>query len=824
MIKRPLPILLLCFVGGIVLGYTTEISQPWILGSLLSGLILSLWLFITRRHASAFCLVGLCFFTLGIHGISTILYSDPAQDHIAHWAEKGKVVLDGIVCENPRVSEDRTSLVLEASRISGEGFSRVVSGKLLLSVGENTRRFKVGDLIRTEVRLKQPRIFGNPGAFDYERYLRLQGIRVRGFVNDARKIVLIREGQGHPLRQALEQFRTRIRDRIRAQAPYPEGTLIQAMTLGEQSEVPRAIQDRFNRTGTSHIIAISGFNVGIIALISFLLIRTLLKSSEYLLLRFNIQRLSALFAFAPVVFYAFVAGLGMSTVRALLMTLALLLTILMGRGRDLFNTLALAAFAILVLSPAALFDISFQLSFTAVAAILLFMPGITERLTAWKNRAEGRPAILGRRITSDLTLFIAVSSAATLGTLPFIVYYFNRVSNITLVANLLLVPILGFVVLPLSMVLILVAPLSETLSAPLIDVTAWLTRLCLDLNDWLAALPGASSIITTPTMAELAAYYVLLITAALLPGQPGRTATEVPLVHTRRIALAVMALALIFLAGDALWLHRKLQNRDALRVTFLDVGHASCALVEFPGGKRMLIDGGGSYNDRFDMGRYVVAPFLWHERIGTIDTVVLTHPHPDHANGLPYILDNFDVKEVWTNGDETLVDLGAVLTETMRRNGIAPHLLSSKSAPVDISGVHIRFLNPGTGLPADTVLSDREINERSLVLQLRWGETAFLLPSDIGELTESMLASRHKDLQSGVLLAPHHGSPYSGTENFLQAVRPGTIIVSTGRGVRDDVLERYRQSGAAVFRTDLHGAVRVSTDGRRYEVVPFKSP
>jgi len=823
-IKRPLPILLLFFIGGIVFGYTVEIHRPWVLGFFACGLILSLLACIARRHAPAFCLVGLCFFALGIHGISTILYDDPVPDHIAHWAEKGKVVLDGIVCENPRVSEDRTSLVLEASRISGEGFSRVVSGKLLLSVGENTRHFKVGDLIRTEIRLRHPRSFGNPGAFDYERYLRLQGIRVRGFVNDARKIVLIREGQGHPLRQALEQFRTGIRDRIRAQAPYPEGTLIQAMTLGEQSEVPRAIQDRFNRTGTSHIIAISGFNVGIIALISFFLIRTLLKSSEYLLLRFNLQKLSALFAFAPVVFYAFVAGLGMSTVRALLMTLSLLLTILMGRGRDLFNTLALAAFAILVLSPAALFDISFQLSFTAVAAILLFMPGITERLTAWKNRAEGRPARLGRRITVDLALFVAVSAAATLGTLPFIVYYFNRVSNITLVANLLLVPILGFVVLPLSMVLILVAPLSESLSAPLIDVTAWLTRLCLDLNDWLAALPGASSIITTPTVAELAAYYVLLITAALLPGLPGRDAPGVPLFRTRRKALAVMALALIFLAGDALWLHRKLQNRDALRVTFLDVGHASCALVEFPGGKRMLIDGGGSYNDRFDMGRYVVAPFLWHERIGTIDTVVLTHPHPDHANGLPYILDNFDVKEVWTNGDETLVDLGADLTETMRRKGITPRQLTSKTALIEVGGVQIAVLNPGKGSVPGEALSDREINERALVLQLRWGDTAFLLPSDIGEPTESMLASRHKDLQSDILLAPHHGSPWSGTRHFLQAVRPGTIIISTGRSVRDDVLERYRQTGASVFRTDVHGAVRVTADGRRYEVVPFKNP
>jgi competence protein ComEC len=282
-----------------------------------------------------------------------------------------------------------------------------------------------------------------------------------------------------------------------------------------------------------------------------------------------------------------------------------------------------------------------------------------------------------------------------------------------------------------------------------------------------------------------------------------------------------MALALIFLAGDAVWLHLKLQNAETLRVTFLNVGHASAALVEFPGGKRMLVDGGGSYDDRFDVGRYVVAPFLWYERIGTIDTVVLTHPHPDHVNGLPYIVDNFGVQEIWTSGDEAVVHWGAPLVEKMKQKGITPRLLTSKSAPIHINGVHIDVLNPGKGTPPGEDLSDREINERALVLKLRWGDTAILLPSDIGEPTESMLVARHRSLASRVLLAPHHGSAYSGSKVFLRAVRPETIVISTGRPVRADVLERYRETGAAVYRTDVHGAIRIITDGNRYEVVPF---
>lgn len=824
MIKRPLPFLLAFFIGGIATGYAADIPRPWVLGAFACGFILSAACLACRRNTAAFVAAGIGFFALGLYGPASVLYGEAPPGHVAHWAERGKIVLDGVVAENPRVSGDRTALVLDAVRVECDGVSQVVGGRLLLSVGETTRDFKYGDYVRTGVRLKRPRSFSNPGAFDYERHLRLQGIRVRGFVDDPRKIVLIREGQGEPWRQSLERFRTGIRDRIRSQAPFPEGTLIQAMTLGEQSEIPREIQDRFNRTGTSHIIAISGFNVGIIALITFFVIRALLKTSEYLLLRFNLQKLSALFAFGPVVFYAFVAGLGMSTVRALLMTLALLVTILMGRLRDLPNTLALAAFAILAVSPAALFDISFQLSFAAVAAILLLMPGVTERLNAWKNGAKGRAERLSRKLTANLALFFAVSAAATVGTLPFIVYYFNRVSNITLVANLLLVPILGFVVLPLSMLLILLAPISDTLSTVLIDITARLTRLCLDLNDRLASLPGSSSILTTPTFPEIAAYYVILITAALILGLPGRTAAERPVFWTRRRSACALGLAVLFLAGHTLWIHLELQNRDRLSVTFLDVGHASCTLVELPGGKRMLVDGGGFPNDRFDVGRYVVAPFLWHSRIGKIDIVVVTHPHPDHINGLPYILEHFGVEEVWTNGDETSVDGAGPLLERMRERGIPSRLVTSRSPAIDLGGVRFRILNPVTPAPPGADLGDREINERSLVLHLQWKDASFLLPADIGEPTESALVARRAIPSTGVLLAPHHGSAGSSSPPFLRAVRPSTVVISTGRNIREEVLERFRKTGAAVYRTDVNGAVRVMTDGMRYEVVPFKSP
>ena len=352
-----------------------------------------------------------------------------------------------------------------------------------------------------------------------------------------------------------------------------------------------------------------------------------------------------------------------------------------------------------------------------------------------------------------------------------------------------------------------------------------MTRLCLDINDWLAALPGSSSIITTPTIPELTAYYVILIAAALLLGLPGRTTWDAHIFWTRRKIATAMALAVFFLAADIVWLQQKLQNRDTLRVTFLNVGHASAALVEFPGGSRMLVDGGGSYDDRFDAGRYVVAPFLWHERIGTIDTVVLTHPHPDHVNGLPYIMDNFDVKEVWSNGDEAIVHWGAVFVDKIRQKGIAHRLLTSKSAPIDIGGVHISILNPGEVPLADAELSDREINERAIVMQLRWGEA--VIPAPLRHRRADRDCARQTDTgpwQAGSCWRLITGRPIPARSPSCRAVRPETIVISTGRPVREDVLERFRKTGAAVWRTDVHGAVRITTDGRRYDVVPFKSP
>jgi competence protein ComEC len=821
---RPLLPVLLSFMAGITAGCTFSFPESFMIAALSLSCILLLVSTVNQWKRLGFSVTCVSICMLGILNVHHDLHAIPGTHDISRFANCEKMTIEGIVTDSPRVFPERAELIIETTKIIEARRIVPVEGRILLSLNDNSGLPDYGDLIRFKTKLKPPRNFNNPGGFDYVRHMRMKGIRLRGTL-DKTGFVVIRTGDGNPLKVRLEKFRNTLRTSIRENAGSPEGEIIQAMILGEQSEIPREVMDKFSQTGTTHIIAISGFNIGIIAAFSFFIIKALMKSSEYLLLRFNIVKVSTLFAFIPIIFYAFIAGFGISVIRATLMIAAFLMAILFGRERDLVNTLVLAALVILIFSPLALFDVSFQLSFAAVASILFIVPRLTSFLHGGHSDKNNSHPWL-KKAFSGFILFMAASFAATLGAAPLIVYYFNLVSVITLLANLLIVPIMGYLVILIGMAVILTAPVSNALTVILVKISSYLTGLSISVADFLSRLPNAYTFISTPTLPELTAYYLLLIAVIKLldlwrekrePDLPKTTETGKALL---KVSFCIL---ILFFVIDGVCLYYKDRHPGLLRTSFIDVGQGNSALIDFSGGTKMLLDGGGFYDERFDIGRHVLAPFLWHEKISRIDIVVLSHPHPDHLNGLLYVLEHFNVREVWSNGDEEDSDAYDRFRRIIEKKGIPHRIMNRDSRPVMIGGARIQVLHPGGRMDRDSL----DTNDRSLVMKITFGDVGILLPGDISEIAESLLLDRRTDLKSRILLAPHHGSGGSSSIPFIGKVRPDTVVFSCGAGnifrlPHPGVLERYRHQGSRIFRTDRNGAVQIETDGKEIRSCVFR--
>jgi len=858
---RPLIAPLLSLMAGIVCSSLLAAPYYFLLSALVAVLILLLCSRLKAQINAAMFFLCCAFFLCGWLQMNAYLYQQPGKGHIIKQLRTDPVTIVGVIVESPLLFPEKTDLMIAAHSLTdskGEYFP--VQGKILLSF-RGTQSFDYGDVVQVRTRLRKVRNFHNPGGFNYERYLRYQGVLLRGSIADDSRIVILRKGYGNPLKQKIEGVRSTIRTFIDTNAPAPEKEIIKACILGDQQQIPRELRDSFSKTGISHIIAISGFNMSMIAFFSIFLVRGMIRRFPYLLLRFDLYKLSVLMAMPPVILYTFIAGAGMSVLRATLMILAFMAALLISKNRDLYNTLAMAALIILLVYPPALFDVSFQLSFAAVLAILIITPQLTV-LVPKPDPEPGRPfglPVLLRKGLYAFALFIIVSLSAMLGTMPLIAFYFNRISVISLLANIIIVPILGILAIPVSMATTFFLPFSPPVSAFFLDIAGTLVMISLALNEYFASLSWAAFYLTTPSLLELLFFYIFLyglikgvahLSGENDPVDGSDSGLESPAYlsdpdwkvrHDHENASFLkrlqscpawihysLAASFLFFCLDAVYLHQKNHNRGDFSATAIDVGQGSSILVRFPGDKTMLIDGGGFINSTFDVGKYIVAPYLWHERLNRIDIVVLTHPHPDHLNGLPFILENFPVREVWINGETSGSEEYLRFHDIIKSKGINLRIMTAESNPIITAGVGIEFLNPpGSDRGKEEETTFTETNDGSMVMRMTYDDVSFLFPGDISYMTEERLAADSRELRSQLLFVPHHGGRTSSTEALLQRLRPQAAIISVGadnlfRLPHPNVLNRLNQQGVITYRTDLHGAVTAVTDGVELSIYPYQ--
>ena len=673
--------------------------------------------------------------------------------------------------------EDRDATVYEGQVMESSARMKVLS----LSEPAELKGMRVVFLSALDLEMSRTvRIFGriralaptfkNPGSPSWKLLKRLEGVAY-----EVRGNVLSTAGGDDPLGRMRRYFKERMEV-----SGAPNTDILKALTIGDRASVPQEKNDLFLHTGTSHVLAISGFNVSIISGFFFFVVRVFLRRVRTWRLSGRDRRYAALLAIPFPLIFMGIAGSGVSVIRATIMIVVFMLALFLERERHFFNTLALAALIILLLYPHSLLTPSFQLTFMSLLFIVLFMQRLSPLTLRLKSRA------LGWTLSTLLS-----TAAATAGTAPIVLYYFWGINPLCLLHNLVTIPLMGVGATGLSLV-----GMTCAAGRPLLILAGYAAGINIAI---LRSLDfGYLYPLIRPCLSEILLYYGLVITL---------------LYANRKPVAALLVVVLIPLSAIQVCADYRQRFNSDLAVNFIDVGMGDAALIEAPGGMRILIDGGGFPGSDFDVGKQVVTPFLLYRKVRTLDYVINTHPHADHLGGLPYVLSHFTVSHLVTAGLFPEVDRFMELARIARSRGVT-HLLWRRGDGIRAGPLRLTVLYPGETLPRDN------LNNTSLVVRVEYGDRSFLLPGDIEADVEEGLVLSGAPLKADVLKLPHHGSTYSNTFAFIYAVSPKLAVLSGASGSIKNLpgpaaLARYRTLSIPVLRTDTQGLIEVRSDGKR---------
>lgn len=736
---------------------------------------------------------------------------------LSPWMDSQPLQLRGVVIEPVKRAPDRLIMTIDVADVQQGTRRHAASGILRLTWHNADREIYQGDPIEVTTRLREPYGTRNPGGFDYGRYLKRKGIHAVATVSGPGQVAVGSSDVRNETRNLLagvDQWRAYIHRAAEATLSDPALGLFLGMIIGEQSYLAPSTRKVFMDTGTVHIISISGSHLGLIAFLVFFAVKGIVLRLpqawlEWLSLRVTATRLAVLVTFPCVTFYTLLAGGEVATVRSWIMITLFLVAVWLGRDKHLLTALGIAALFIVAQNPQAIYDISFQLSYGAVLAIALVLRRSPEESEdalepdPWPNERQG----FFNSTWQWIKQVSVVTLAVTIATIPIVAYHFNQMGWLGVVANLIVVPFVGVLVIPLGLFSAVWVLLFDSDTLPFASINQVVSDTLVEIVTGLSYLPGAEWHVASPSVFAIVVFYGLLLCALLWRDRQGLRWGCV--------------FGVVLMIGWWAWSPRYGQEENTLRVTFLDVGQGDATVIELPDGQTILIDAGPRYR-RLDMGQAVIGPYLWDRGIRRLDHVIATHPQWDHVGGMPWVLETFEVGRYWSNGAARERQFYRRLEQSLREiNMQESHaedgqiILRSDSCVLSVTNPMLRTMTPSETSRA--MESGSALNNRSLVTLLQCGLHSFLFTADIEKDALRRLNQLPERRTAQVVKVPHHGAKSSFHKGWIENLEADVAVVSVGQHNRyghpyPSVIAAYEDRGILLYRTDRDGAVWMTVD------------
>jgi competence protein ComEC len=805
--KRPILYILIPFCAGIAVCASFPVR---VLYSFSAGIIFAAAsFFFSSRKALSHAALYLALFFLGasFYQNSGVLPPGHLSNLVPDGSGPRKAVIRGVVIDDPSAEEAfyggrKISFLLDVSAVKqAERWSPAEGLCEVRIYTKEPRGIEFGDQLTIEGLLSRPSGLKNPGLFDYARYLANKNIYCALKAGDGNLIEVVRGIPSNPVKRLAYKMRRAIRSALERYLDDPDLAFAKAMLIGDRSGLKDELNDDFIKTGTVHIISISGLHVGLIAALVLFLFGI-----------FRIpKKINLLMTVAFLAVYWYVAGSSAPITRAVIMFAVFAFGYVLERESDLLNSLAFAALCILLWNPKQLFDPGFQLSFASMAGIFIFAPKV-EALLGLDGRAGGTAF---RKSAVYLLKGVAVSVAAWIGTWPIVASYFNIISPVSVVANLVIIP-LSFVSMTAAICLLPAGLIPGILPNAVAHGLGIVDGALFAVNHFLAQVPFAYFRIPSAPVWFTVLYYALAI-LWIVP-QEALAAGRFRLRKAHAAAIILLALNI------CVWTAYARAGGDAVKITFLDVGKGDCAFIEFPQGGNMLIDAGsGGDGGRFDIGRNVVAPYVWNGLARKIDILLITHPHEDHLGGAIYILENFPVGAVIDNGYVEKGKLYERYRRLIKEKGVPRIAVAAGDKICLPRGAGFFVLSPGGSYsPPDT-------NAGSVVGKLVVGKRSVLFSGDAtSDAMKNMIGDYGDFLKSEIIKSPHHGGNIGNemtAREFFDIVDPQISVISSGapgpHGARRKNSIAYSENVS--YNTGEQGAVVAYIWPEKYYVTAAKN-